>query len=52
LWAGLNPMVGLPLAGVIGALISVPIVLLLLKLRGAYFTIGSWVVAEVFLQIF
>jgi branched-chain amino acid transport system permease protein len=52
LWAGLNPMVGLPLAGVIGALISVPIVLLLLKLRGAYFTIGSWVVAEVFLQFF
>ena len=52
LWAGLNPIVGLPLAGVIGALISVPIVLLLLKLRGAYFTIGSWVVAEVFLQIF
>ena len=52
LWAGLNPMLGLPLAGVIGALISVPIVLLLLKLRGAYFTIGSWVVAEVFLQIF
>ena len=52
LWAGLNPMVGLPLAGLIGALISIPIVLLLLKLRGAYFTIGSWVVAEVFLQIF
>ena len=26
--------------------------MLLLKLRGAYFTIGSWVVAEVFLQIF
>jgi branched-chain amino acid transport system permease protein len=52
LWAGLNPMFGLPLAGLLGGLISIPIVFLLLKLRGAYFTIGSWVVAEVFLQIF
>jgi branched-chain amino acid transport system permease protein len=52
LWAGINPLLGLPLAGVIGGLISIPIVVLLLKLRGAYFTIGSWVVAEVFLQIF
>ena len=52
LWAGVNPMFGLPLAGLIGGLVSIPIVLLLLKLRGAYFTIGSWVVAEVFLQIF
>jgi branched-chain amino acid transport system permease protein len=52
LWAGINPLLGLPLAGVIGGLVSIPIVVLLLKLRGAYFTIGSWVVAEVFLQIF
>jgi branched-chain amino acid transport system permease protein len=52
LWGGFNPMVGLPLAGLLGMLISVPIVMLLLRLRGAYFTIGSWVVAEVFLQIF
>jgi branched-chain amino acid transport system permease protein len=52
LWAGVNPLLGLPLAGVIGGVISIPIVVLLLKLRGAYFTIGSWVVAEVFLQIF
>ena len=52
LWAGVNPMLGLPLAGLVGGLISLPIVVLLLKLRGAYFTIGSWVVAEVFLQIF
>lgn len=52
LWAGVNPMLGLPLAGLLGGLISIPIVVLLLKLRGAYFTIGSWVVAELFLQIF
>jgi branched-chain amino acid transport system permease protein len=52
LWGGFNPIVGLPLAGLLGMLVSIPIVLLLLRLRGAYFTIGSWVVAEVFLQIF
>jgi branched-chain amino acid transport system permease protein len=52
LWAGVNPLVGLPLAGVVGGLISIPIIVLLLRLRGAYFAIGSWVVAEVFLQIF
>lgn len=52
LWAGLNPLWGLPLSGAVGGLVSIPIVVLLLKLRGAYFTIGSWVVAEVFLQIF
>ena len=52
LWAGINPLLGLPLAGLVGGVISIPIVLLLLQLRGAYFAIGSWVVAEVFLQIF
>jgi branched-chain amino acid transport system permease protein len=50
--AGINPIAAIPLAGIVCALLSVPIVLLLFKLRGAYFTIGSWVVAEVFLQIF
>jgi branched-chain amino acid transport system permease protein len=49
---GLNPLLGLPVAGIVGGLISVPILLLLLRLRGAYFTIGTWVVAEIFLQIF
>jgi branched-chain amino acid transport system permease protein len=52
LWGGFNPMVGLPLAGLLGLLVSIPIVIVLLRLRGAYFTIGSWVVGEVFLQVF
>ncbi len=50
--AGVNPMLGLPIAGLVGVLISIPIILLLQRLRGAYFAIGSWVVAEAFLQIF
>jgi branched-chain amino acid transport system permease protein len=52
LWGGFNPILGLPLAGFIGFIVSIPIIFLLLRLRGAYFTIGSWVVAELFLQIF
>jgi branched-chain amino acid transport system permease protein len=36
---------------VVGAILAVPIALLLFRLRGAYFAIGSWVVAEAFLQI-
>lgn len=52
LWLGLNPLLGLPVAGVVGGLFAAPIILLLQRLRGAYFTIGSWVLAEVFVQIF
>ena len=52
LWAGINPLLGMPIAGVIAGIVVTPIILLLLRLRGAYFTIGSWVIAEIFLQIF
>lgn len=52
LWGGLNPLVGIPVAGAVAALAAVPIILILLRLRGAYFTIGSWVVAEIFPQVF
>ncbi|MDR3497006.1 MAG: branched-chain amino acid ABC transporter permease [Ancalomicrobiaceae bacterium] len=48
---GVNPLLGLPVAAVVGGIASVPIFLLLQRLRGPQFTIGSWVVAEVFLQI-
>jgi branched-chain amino acid transport system permease protein len=33
---------------VLGALIAIPIAMLVFRLRGAYFAIGTWVVAEVF----
>jgi branched-chain amino acid transport system permease protein len=52
LWLGVNPLVGLPVAGLIGGLVAAPVLLLLLRLRGAYFTIGTWVVAEVLTQVF
>jgi branched-chain amino acid transport system permease protein len=49
---GLPPLLCVPLGGLLCGALAVPIVLLLFRLRGAYFTIGSWVVAELFLQIF
>ena len=38
-----------PLAGLAGAVVSLPIAFLVFRLRGHYFAIGTWVVAEVFL---
>lgn len=49
---GLNPLWGIPAAGIVGALLSLPVAFLLFRLRGAYFTIGSWVIAEAFPYIF
>jgi branched-chain amino acid transport system permease protein len=48
IFAGLHPLVAVLIAGVGAALISIPVAALLFRLRGAYFAIGSWVVAEVF----
>ena len=44
---GISPLPGLLLVGVIAAVLSMPIAGLLFRLRGPYFAIGSWVVAEV-----
>lgn len=46
--AGLSPWLSLLLVGVAVAVLSVPVAGLLFRLRGAYFAIGSWVMAEVF----
>lgn len=46
--AGVPPLLAVLLVGVVVAVLSVPIAGLLFRLRGAYFAIGSWVMAEVF----
>jgi len=46
--AGVHPLAAIPLAGVIGAIVAVPVAILIFRLRGHYFAIGTWVVAEVF----
>jgi branched-chain amino acid transport system permease protein len=43
-----NPNLAIFVVGPIGALVAVPVALLIFRLRGAYFAIGTWVVAEVF----
>ncbi|CTQ55966.1 leucine/isoleucine/valine transporter permease subunit [Roseibium album] len=48
MFAGISPLAAIPLAGLLGALIAVPVAFLIFRLRGAYFAIGTWVIAEVF----
>ena len=46
--AGVHPLAAIPIAGVAAAIIAVPVAALIFRLRGHYFAIGTWVVAEVF----
>ena len=48
MFAGMPPLWAVPLAGILAAAISVPVAALVFRLRGHYFAIGTWVVAEVF----
>lgn len=45
---GLHPLAAIALAGLLGAVVSMPVAALIFRLRGAYFAIGTWVIAEVF----
>ena len=44
---GLSPFVAVFLAGGLAALIALPVAPLMFRLKGGYFAIGTWVVAEV-----
>lgn len=46
---GVGAIWSIPLVGIAGAIISLPVAFLVFRLRGHYFAIGTWVVAEVFL---
>lgn len=48
IFAGVHPIVALMGAGIVGGLIAIPVGTLIFRLSGAYFAIGTWVVAEVF----
>ena len=48
LFLGVNPLMAIPLAGMVAALAAIPVAKLVFRLQGAYFAIGTWVVAEVF----
>jgi branched-chain amino acid transport system permease protein len=49
---GINPLLAIPIAGVVSAIFALPTALIVFRLRGAYFAIGSWVVAEVYRLVF
>ena len=44
--AGLDPAVAVVLSGVIAGIVAVPTAFIVFRLQGAYFAIGTWVVAE------
>ena len=48
IFGGLHPVAAIAIATVAGALIAMPVAALIFRLRGAYFAIGTWVMAEVF----
>src|SRR5262249_49106082 len=52
LLAGLDPLLAILLAGIASALFALPTALIVFRLRGAYFAIGTWVVAEVYRLVF
>ena len=45
---GLDPVPAIVLSGAIAALVALPTSFLVFRLKGAYFAVGTWVVAEVF----
>jgi branched-chain amino acid transport system permease protein len=50
--AGLDPLLAIVVAGLVTGLVALPTALVVFRLRGAYFAIGTWVVAEVFRLVF
>jgi branched-chain amino acid transport system permease protein len=50
-WYGVHPLLAIGVSGVVAALLSIPVAFAVFRLRGAYFAVGTWVVAEIF-QLF
>lgn len=48
MFTGLHPLVAMPLAAVFAGLVAIPTGWVAFRLQGAYFAIGTWVIAEVF----
>src|SRR5262249_23831707 len=44
---GIDPFLAVPLAGVIAAMIALPIAAVVFRFQGGYFAVGTWAVAEV-----
>jgi branched-chain amino acid transport system permease protein len=48
LYFNTDPLLAIALAGLAAGLIAIPITYLVFRMHGAYFAVGTWVVAEVF----
>jgi branched-chain amino acid transport system permease protein len=46
--AGVHPLAAIPIAALAAAIVAIPVAALMFRLRGHYFAIGTWVMAEVF----
>ncbi|MFC3227038.1 branched-chain amino acid ABC transporter permease [Marinibaculum pumilum] len=52
IYLDIHPLLCLVLAGLAAAIFAVPTAFVVFRLRGAYFAIGTWVVAEVYRLVF
>ena len=48
MFTGLHPLIAVPISGLVAVLLALPVGKLVFRLQGAYFAIGTWVVAEMF----
>src|SRR6185437_11586076 len=48
MFGGVPPVLAILVAGPVSAIIAIPVAAVMFRLRGAYFAIGTWVMAEVF----
>ena len=48
IYGGVDPLAAILLAGMVAGLLAIPTAFITFRLKGAYFAIGTWVVAEVF----
>jgi branched-chain amino acid transport system permease protein len=46
--AGIDALLAIPLSGLIAAVFAVPTAFVVFRLHGAYFAVGTWVMAEVY----
>ena len=45
---GIDALIAIPLCGLLVGVLALPTALIVFRLRGAYFAIGTWVIAEVY----
>src|SRR5688572_17753626 len=50
--AGIDPLPAILLAGLLAGLLALPTAFVVFRLQGAYFAIGTWVMAEVYRLVF